>query len=130
MPWTRKLLTYLVAATLALANGVAPGGAHAAAHHMAAAAQAQDHHHGQAGAGHQHEAGDAVAKTEPCHDGTEPASGAPDHACCIASCSAAALIFAAADFGRHLAVTCFVAPVAPALHSAATAGIDRPPRLA
>lgn len=128
MPWTRKLLTYVVIATLAIANGIAPGGAHAGAHHMPVAAQVQDHDHGQAD--HQHAAGDGIAQSEPCHDGAQPVSGAPDHACCVASCSAIALIFASVDLEQHLVHTSFVAPLAPALRSATRAGIDRPPRLA
>jgi hypothetical protein len=136
MAWTRKFLTYLVVATLAIANGVAPGHAHARAQHAPGAAQAQDHdhgkahdHHGQPQA-HAHDADATAAKAAPCDDTGQPRPGAPDHSCCIASCTAVALIFASVSIERQLLLASFLTPLVPVLRSTTSAGIDRPPRLA
>jgi hypothetical protein len=120
-----KLVIYAVVAALAVANGFTPRHAQASGNHHAlvqpSTAAAVDS-----------ETTDAseLAGAHRCHDdgGADRSKAYPDSNCCVASCSAAAFIFANFEFNRFLPRETFVLPLAPALTPAALIGDDPPPR--
>jgi hypothetical protein len=132
-PFQRKILVVLVAVSLAAAGGFVPKHAHAkgaAGHHAAGS-----HSHG-AGAdrGHHHTSGPqghAKAEAGPdCHKDVAPveADGTPMMNCCIASCSAIALIFADSALPERSWVGSVFASKPDAPAPVARTSDDPPPR--
>lgn len=132
-PFLRKALIALIAVSFAAAGGFAPkhahakgaGGHHAAGTHSHGAGSAHAHHH--AVEPHDHAKAEAAAD---CHKDAAPAQqgDTPLASCCVASCSAIALIFAAAALPEIPQGKAFVLSLRHSRVLAARTSDDPPPR--
>jgi hypothetical protein len=123
----RKLVVIVAMISVAISSGIAPRLAHASIHGTPAKHAAEAHDQ-QVVEGDGHHA-DAM----PCHDHVSPdttPTGAPDHGCCVASCSAVAFIFAVVLLDVPGADDERVVTMAKSLRSVSLKGLDPPPRLA
>jgi hypothetical protein len=134
----RNLLIFVICVSLAIANGFMPRHAHAMAKVGPAATQQAHgthdhaHHHGSAIDGHDHDhgiAGKSDNASKSGHAGSAPgeSKGLTDN-CCVASCSAIALIFATFELPAVSLVKTFVSSRQTSLVLAARTADDPPPR--
>lgn len=137
----RKILIGMICASLAIANGFVPRHAHAMAKVNPAVTQHAHgdhaHHHGTAIGDHDHDHGlvgksDNVSKSNVSKSddaGAVPgkSKGLTDN-CCVASCSAIALIFATVELLPVLPMKVFVSSRQNSLVLAARTTDDPPPR--
>lgn len=132
----RRILILSICLSLAVANGFMPRHAHAmakvgpAVSHEAHAGHDRAHHrdHAAMADGHTHDHGMSGSADHPAtsdHDGKS--SGLTDN-CCVASCSAIALIFASIDLPRAPIEKAFVSSSQKSLVLAARTTDDPPPR--
>ena len=134
----RKILIGMICASLAIANGFMPRHAHAMAKVNPAVTQLAHgghdlaHHHGSATGDHDHDHGlvdksDKVSKSD--HSGAAPGGtkNLTDN-CCVASCSAIALIFATIELSAAPPAKTFVSSRQNSLVLAARTTDDPPPR--
>lgn len=134
----RKILIGMICVSLVIANGFMPRHAHAMAKVNPAVTQHAHgghdhaHHHGTAIDGHDHDHGlvdksDNVSKSDDPGAAPGKSKGLTDN-CCVASCSAIALIFATVELEPVLPVKAFVSSRQNSLVLAARTPDDPPPR--
>jgi hypothetical protein len=122
----RKFVVIVAMTSVAISSGIAPRLAHASIHGTPATHATAPHDARAADHGGHH--ADAV----PCHDhapSDQPPSGAPDHGCCVASCSAVAFIFGAVLLDVPASGNARVVTRAKLLRSVSLTGLDPPPRV-
>jgi len=128
----RKVVVYAVAAALAVANGYAPRHAHAVSSAVASVMSGPQHDNTEHHAGSHHDGAGAKHLTAEviCHSESRasPDPQSPQHSCCVASCSAVALIFANADFVHPIPRADYAASPPVLLTPAALTSADPPPR--
>ncbi len=124
----RKFVVFSIIAALAVANAFAPRHVQAAAGQSVPNLVAADHHlyNSAADRGHHYD-----AATPPlCRDDGKTGSpaGAPNHNCCVASCSVIAFIFSSISVDRMTPVADYGVQLAGAMMPASQNTVDPPPR--
>lgn len=131
----RKILVFAICLSLAIANGFTPRHAHAMAKVAPAVSQAMHeghdhthhHDHDAMADGHAHDHGMGASVAHPAKSDHGKSNGLTDN-CCVASCSAIALIFATIDLSPMSLATTFVSSRENSLVLAVRTTDDPPPR--